>query len=197
GGTNLDAGYAIVCDNNNNIYLLGGFYGNLNLNPDGVQNHTSAGFEDGFVVKLQTNGTFVWGNVISDANNISSNGLAIDGNNNFYITGNFNGSPDFDPSTNTNIVTTLGGNDVYLAKYNQDGIFQWVYRAGSSNIERAWDVFYKNGALHITGYFAGTANFDVDGTGLFLTATGSRDIFVAKIRECFPTSSTDTHIACE
>ncbi len=197
GGTNLVAGNRIVCDNNNNIYMQGGFYGSANLNPDGVLNVTSGGAEDGFVVKLQPDGTFVWANLLSDANNISSNGLAIDENNNYYIAGNFNGAPDFDPSANTNIVTTLGENDVYLAKYNEDGVFQWVYRAGSADIERAWDVYYKSGALYITGYFAGTANFDVGGTGLFLTATGSRDIFVAKIRECFPTSSTDTQTACE
>jgi hypothetical protein len=197
GGIDLVSGNAIVCDNNNNAYLLGVFFGTVNLNPDGVQNATSAGFQDGFVVKLQPNGTFVWANVLSSANNISSNGIAIDENNNFYITGNFNGSTDFDPSGNTNIVNTLGGNDVYLAKYNQNGLFQWVYRAGSTNIERAWDVFYKSGALHITGYISGTANFNVGGTGLFLTATGSRDIFVAKIRECFPTTGTDTKSACE
>jgi hypothetical protein len=104
---------------------------------------------------------------------LSSNGIAKDSNGNIYVTGNFKGTGLFG-STNVN---SVGDNDVFLAKYNAEGLLQWVRTAGSSAGDFATDVSIDaNGNVFITGYYFGAINFG----GNVLTNSGSSDVFVVK-----------------
>ncbi|MBC8873188.1 MAG: VCBS repeat-containing protein, partial [Planctomycetes bacterium] len=52
--------------------------------------------------------------------------IALDAQNNFYITGNFQAGTDFDPSPGVVTPAVNGSQDAYVAKYNAQGELQWV-----------------------------------------------------------------------
>lgn len=49
----------------------------------------------------------------------------LDANGNLYVTGNFEGISDFDPSSGIKNLTSIGGVDIFFAKYNQYGNLIW------------------------------------------------------------------------
>src|SRR4029453_9449111 len=74
-------------------------------------------------------------------------------------------------------LTSAGGTDIFVTKFSTLGAPLWAKRVGgtSSDIGRALAVD-DSGAIVVTGYFKGTADFG----GGALTSAGSNAIFVAK-----------------
>ena len=62
GGANDIRVWDNAFDSNGNVYVVGDFVGTIDFDPDGtgVQNRTSAGQLDSFVLKLDSQGNFVW-----------------------------------------------------------------------------------------------------------------------------------------
>src|SRR4051794_30351016 len=50
-------------------------------------------------------------------------GLAIDAGGNRYVVGIFSGAVDFNPLTGEDTKTSLGGNDVFVTRFNSDGSY--------------------------------------------------------------------------
>ena len=88
-------------------------------------------------------------------------GLALDTNDNCYVTGWFDGTNNFGGVTLTN-QSTGGGSDIFVAKYNASGTLQWVQQAGQSagnvNYGRAVGAD-TNGNIYVTGGYQGPATF--------------------------------------
>src|ERR1039458_1527341 len=59
-------------------------------------------------------------------------GMCLDTNGNCYVTGWFDGTNDFGGVTLTNL--SVGGSDIFVAKYNSSGAPQWAQRGGGTNI---------------------------------------------------------------
>ena len=111
------------------------------------------------------------GGIDNDAQNV-----VVDSVGNAYITGAFRGTTDFGGTT----ITSGGHRDIYVAKLDPTGAFEWVKTYGStSNLaDRAFDIDIDSSSnVYITGYFQGTVNF---GSGN-ITAAGGSDIFVLKL----------------
>ncbi len=73
-------------------------------------------------------------------------------------------------------LTSAGGIDIFLAKFNANGIHQWSRRFGSTDDDEGIAVAagsFDN--VDVTGYFGGTVNFG----GPVLVSAGGPDIFVA------------------
>lgn len=102
-------------------------------------------------------------------------GLALDTNDNCYVTGFFDGTNDFGGVILTN--QSADGSDVFVAKYNSNAALQWVQRAGGTftNYGRAINVD-ANGNIYVTGGYQGPASFD----GVNLPATSGEQFFLAK-----------------
>ena len=83
-------------------------------------------------------------------------------------------------------ITSVGGSqDVFIAKYNTNGVLQWVVSAGGSNGESGNGITIDNtGNVIVTGQFSGTAQF---GSTSLTCATDpstllpSADIFTTKL----------------
>jgi hypothetical protein len=104
-----------------------------------------------------------------------SRGIATDAAGNCYVTGSFSGTATFG-STN---LTSAGGYDIFVARYDSTGQLVWVRQAGSASaeIEEGRGIALDSGGnVYVTGGFAGTANFG----GTNLTSSGGLDIFLAK-----------------
>lgn len=76
----------------------------------------------------------------------------------------------------TETLTSMGGNDILLIKYNSEGDVLWAQEAGSEDTEMPKSVFVdKNDNIYIAGGFSNTVTFgsesivSVDAMDMFLT----------------------------
>src|SRR5438046_5868124 len=72
---------------------------------------------------------FEWAIEAGSRWNDGGDAIALDQSGNCYVTGSFTGVANF---SGTNL-TSFGGTDMFLAKYNAVGALQWVHKAGGSD----------------------------------------------------------------
>lgn len=184
GGTSVvsSSGRAITGDNEGNIYFTGHFDGTIDLNPGmDVSNFTSKGCGDFFLVKLTGNAQYIWGFNIGGSQCDYVWDIGIDPTNNVYLTGYYGSTNvDFNPGAATNFMSSVGGYDIYLAKYDQNGSYVFSQTFGSFGDDIAFKVNVQPSGYSIAGSFSGKIDFD-NGPGEFnLTSAGGTDIFAAK-----------------
>jgi hypothetical protein len=186
GGTDTDEGISIAADSNGNVYTTGVFFGTVDFDPSvDTYNLTSAGNFDIFVSKLDSSGNFVWAKNMGGVNSDWSISIALDSSGNVYTTGDFSGTADFDPGTDTYNLTSAGGPDIFISQLDNNGNFVWAKSIGGACVENAVDIAIdSNDNIYTTGRFS-SANADFDpSVGTFLltsTSTWIDDIFVSKL----------------
>lgn len=90
--------------------------------------------------------------------------ICIDAAGNTYVYGTFAGTADFDPSGAATTAVALGtGSDLFIAKYNAAGAFQWVARGGvtssSDNSAGNFGSIKTDGTnVYVVGSLAVSAN---------------------------------------
>jgi hypothetical protein len=108
--------------------------------------------------------------------------LAVDASGAVYVTGTFTGSVDFDPGTGLRVLTSLGGNDVFVARYSATNALVWAVQLGGSGEEASRALTLDaSGDVVVAGWFEGTPDFDGGAGSATLISAGGRDGFVAKI----------------
>jgi hypothetical protein len=171
GGYAMDYGHDIGVDASRNSYVVGKFHGSAVF---GSITLTSHGGWDIFVAKLGTNGDWQW--VVSAGGMFQDEGLgiAVDDAGNSYITGIF-----YDVAYFGNItLPSVGGLDVFVAKLDTNGNWQWAIRTGGWVGEAGYGIAVDDdGFLYVTGHFMYRA--DIGNTTLY--SNGSADVFVAKL----------------
>ena len=171
-------------DNANNICLTGFFEDTKDFNPGalGVFNMTAIGDFDGFVLKLNTSGIFMWAKQFSGTGLVFSEDLAIDDDNNIYSIGSFTGTADFNPSLlGVHNITSAGNTDVYISKINGSGNFVWAKAISGVNIQtgESIEVDALNNVITI-GHFQGVTDFDPNPASTF-NLTAISDMFISKL----------------
>lgn len=138
GGLNGDYAHALACDGVSSVYTTGEIegYGNQIIFPGSAITLTCIGDNDVFLCKYDLNGTLLWAR--SAGGNYSDKGLGVtyDNTGNIYICGYFNDTATFGTTT----IISNGGEDIFIAKYNSTGTFQWVKHAGSPGRDEAKSI---------------------------------------------------------
>lgn len=163
------------------IIASGVYQGTADFDPNsGVFNLTFVGWIDAYVLRLDTNGDFVWAKSFGGQNGELVRTLEIDESENIYFGGVFENSGDFDPGTGVFTLTSQGGFDTYFVKIDANGDFVW---AKSYDADQCGTIALDNlGNAYLTGGFENTCNFDVGGTNTSLTANSIFDDgFVLKL----------------
>lgn len=174
-----DLGSDIAVDADGNVYLTGYFRVTVDFDPGPAEAILSPMSErDVFVAKYDTDGNYLWAMNHAYGGNVERYpALGLDPQGNVLVTGEFFGSPDFDPGPGTGIITSNGNQDIFLAKYTADGDFLWARGMGGAEYDRGMDVTADSeGNIYVTGMFRGT----MSGSGTSLTANGGWDSFLAK-----------------
>jgi len=107
--------------------------------------------------------------------------IACDASGNCYIAGYFGSVVDFDPSPATAALT--GGNkDIFIAKYNSLGQYQWAKRLASTSTDQATKILIDATGVYLCGYTSSNSSMDFDPSALTFTlqAYGGLDGFIAK-----------------
>jgi len=171
GGKEADVANGIAVDNSGNVIVTGYFsssakFGSITRNTNGQG--------DIFVAKLSPEGAWTW--VISVGEKDFDEGKAVvtDASGNIYVTGYFSDKPWFGSTR----LTSAGRDDVFVAKLNAAGQWQWAVRGGSSQFDVGNGIdLDANGNIYITGGFEGNATFGSKS----VSSSGGDDIFIAKL----------------
>jgi len=183
GSTNNDRGRFIVTDEAGNIYSTGYFEGTVDFDPgEGISNLTSAGAADIYIQKMDAMGNLLWAKRMGSTNDDLGMSIALDPSGNVYTTGRFQGTVDFNPSSSTSNITSVGGMDIFIQKLNASGNFLWAKRCGSTSEDYGQFISVDaNGNVYTTGGFSGTVDFDPGNGTASLSSAGIEDIFIQKL----------------
>jgi hypothetical protein len=193
-GTDVDALYGLAVDAGQNVYVTGSFKGTADLNPDTATNNvTSAGAEDIYIAKLNSNGSFAWVKTIGGTGVDIPTCLSLGTGGVVYVSGYFESTVDFDPSAATSSKTSFGGKDGFVVSLNGLGNFNWVKQVGGPTDDQTYSVIGNTGNqnIYFTGGFTGTANFNSPSTAN-LTSGGAADAYVERITYMCTGSTTAT-----
>ncbi|MEM7371997.1 MAG: SBBP repeat-containing protein [Bacteroidota bacterium] len=173
GNTEDNRGFGITADAAGNSYITGVFSGTLTF---GTTSLTSAGSADIFIAKMNPAGQFLWAIRAGGSSGDSGGDLTVDAMGNPYISGNFGGTATFgDPGNPDTTLTSTGNNDMFVAKMNPSGQFQWVRQAGGMFNEAASGISLDaDGNCNITGWFEEKTSLG----GTPLISTGLVDMFL-------------------
>ena len=117
--------------------------------------------------------SWLWSSHVSGIEDVESEAIAVDSLNNVYVLIELYASVDIEGNNKT----SYGDKDVLLAKFDENGIYQWSKVAGNINVDDPKGLFVdKGGNSYLTGSFEGDAKFDNDS----ITAYSSKDAFLAK-----------------
>ena len=171
GGLYYDEGYGVAAHADGSVTVTGWFYGTADF--DGIS-LTSEGSSDVFVARYDATGNVLWAKRAGGGGTDDCGlGLAAHADGSVTVTGRFFGTADFDGIT----FSSVGGRDIFLARYDALGNVLWAKRAGGTNNDEGRGVAsHADGSVTVTGRFSGTADFD----GITLTSVGFSDAFVAR-----------------
>jgi hypothetical protein len=240
--------YELLIDSADDIYLGGFFFNTVDFNPGtGVANLTaqmlSSITNDGFVLKLDSDGLYVWAKDIGSTGNDYVNALDLDSNEDLIISGTFTdevtfipgitlnstdngalyiakmlsdgtitwvkafgGSPkgisvgednsifvcgnlmqeeDADPGLLVYPLNTVGGDDIFISRYDQFGNFSWAHTTGGLGLDRPLKLFKTpNDELYISGIFDETTDLNPSADTASFQSNGGYDIFIIKLGLC-------------
>ncbi|MDO9577999.1 MAG: SBBP repeat-containing protein [Candidatus Cloacimonadales bacterium] len=173
GSTSGEYSCGITIGSAGSSYVTGFFNGTATF---GAYSLTTSGNTDIFVAKIDSNGDWQWAVQAGGYWGDISRAISTDAAGNSYLTGSFNTSATFGSFS----LTSFGGTDIFVAKIDANGDWQWVAQAGNYNY--ADEVGYgiitdMDGNSYVTGMFCYFGNF---GSNL-ITGSGDNDVFVAKI----------------
>ncbi len=138
---------------------------------------------NGFISKLDASGNFIWVEQIKGTTSSSMKSIVTDGIGNFYCTGIFEGTCDFDPGAGTYNMTVGTFKDQFILKLDASGNFLWAKQIGgglgivdpsSIGIDASNNIF-------TAGSFNTTADFDPGAPVYNLVAGPSFDEYVLKL----------------
>lgn len=177
-------GKCMTVDAEGNVYTAGVFGSTSDFdNSLAVNNLTSNGATDIFLVKTNPQGNFLWAKNFGGLGDDIPSEIVLDETGNIYITGTFTGTADFDPDAGVTNLVSAGMEDVFVVKVNPSGQLDWAKSIGGTDIDEgnSIDIDDFDGAVFVFGSFRSTVDFDPGAGVQNATSNGSSDIFMLKL----------------
>ena len=168
-----------VIDQDGFIYATGSFSGIAYIGSDSL---LSAGNSDVFLVKMDPNGEVEWakragGHSADEGKRVVVTQSAV------YVVGNFRDFANFSNPYNygENQISSLGGNDFFIAKYHKNGTFLWAKRGGGISDDTGNGLSVSGNQLIVTGGYQYFADFNTPPLlgNKEIESNGGYDCFVA------------------
>lgn len=179
GGGNLDQVNNLAVDKDGNVILGISFTSSsIDCNPGaGTFIINSNGGEDALVVKLDTDGNFVWARSVGGNSTDRGHVITTDKDGNVIFVGSFSSSS---VNISGNTLANKGSYDGFVVKYASNGNVLWSAGFGSSAMDEIKSVKTdSNGAIAIMGYYGASINLNPRGTAKTFTAS-AETYFLAK-----------------
>lgn len=171
-------------DSQDNLVSAGIYISSVDFDPnDGITGNTAIG-NDGFVQKLDGNGTLEWVKWFGGNSSFGINDVALDNSDNIYVWAYFIGTVDVDPGDGvTNLTSTGNFNNCLLIKLSSAGDFVWASHFTNTNNSLPNKLFIDpvSGDVLASGIFMGTTDFDPSANTINETSGGSWDGFMVRL----------------
>ncbi len=178
GGVGSEDIHAIVTDKFGNIIGSGGTF-SFNLNTSlGCHQNTKGNGMDGYIIKLDSNGTRIFSTYFGANAQDDAYGLATDNNANIYVSG-LTASSDFSTTLGAYQLQVNGLADTYLARFTPTGSLTYCTLLGGSDYDFINKMTYHNGHLYLIGYTSST-DFPMIGGSVYNTLLGAANILLIK-----------------
>jgi hypothetical protein len=181
GESGSEGGSEVRVDRQGNVYVTGGFENSTSFTSTtgGPINVNSNGSHDYYLAKYTNQGGLAWVRTGGGTGIDAGVGLEIDNFDNPCVGGYFNGSATFGSGSNTVVLNSAGSSDMFVAKYDGSGTFQWARRAGGSGLDDIYDMAVKkSGDLLVVGHLNTSASIGSSN----ITPKGQQDFLIAEIR---------------
>jgi len=172
-----------LTDSSENIYLHGLILGEADMDPGEGSHILSANKGRSFVLKLDSEGNFIWVKQF-DAD---INDMVLDESGKLHITGDFRGEVDFDPGEGSHLLS-VENEGLFFLSLEPSGSF---LEAGFLENATAGQIrLDASGAIYVSGTFDGVVDFDPGvsfnsissnyGSNYILKLTANRDFLWVK-----------------
>jgi hypothetical protein len=180
GGDEDDIGFGVaVTEDGGSVYLAGGFENTATFGTATAL--TSAGLDDAFVARYEAGGAFEWARRGGGTQRDVAFAVAVDEEENAYLTGSFEGEASFGPPA----LTSAGLDDLFVVKYNATSTALWSRQIGGTGIDRGTGLGVYScctgslSVVYVTGSFEDTITVGMDA----LASAGASDVLVASLEE--------------
>jgi gliding motility-associated-like protein len=172
-------GHSVVVDSDGNVYTYGKFADPVDFDPGpGVSILSTTAT---FIQKLDPDGNFIWAKELPVWSGHTDKCLAIDAQNNLYMTGGFEGTVDVDPGAGVFNLTPVDQMDVFILKLDSDGNFIWAKSFGGTAWDRGASIAVDaNQNVYTCGFYTYVVDFD-PGPGVFDLTETNNGKFVQKL----------------
>lgn len=171
GDAAAQAGKGVAVDAQGNVIITGNIAGKVDFGG-GVL--TSAGATDVLLLELDSTGAHVFSKLFGNVAAQTASRVALDAVGNRIITGSAAGKVDFGGG----LLTSAGGNDIFVAKLTSGGMHLWSKLYGGATDQDPRDLAVDpSGAVLVAGDFTGTVDFG----GGALASAGVTDGFIVKL----------------
>lgn len=196
GGSNVDVAYAVYALKNGIVYISGDTFSTSNVASPGAHQTTyGGGVDDAILAKFDANGTLIWATYYGGTMHDISQGVVVDTNGDVIMTGHTE-------SANTaNVIATASAYqnfyalnyDVFIVKFNTNGVRQWGTYYGDSGVDEAWAIACDaSNNIYVTGIT--NSNFGISTTGSHQSTPGGNvDAFIAKFNPAGTTLTWGTY----
>ncbi|MBO7570811.1 MAG: T9SS type B sorting domain-containing protein [Bacteroidales bacterium] len=173
GSSAVEQANSIAVDADGNVYVVGLSSDNTSFEGN---RFPSLGAKDGFLLKLDTDGNYVYVKIMGCYQNDNAYDVAVDGNNNVIVTGHFNYA--LQVSSTSLFQNARGGDDSYLIKFDTEGNMVWAKTYASAGNDYGRRVACDNaGNIYLAGEFKGSMSME----GNNLQSANDLGVYLAKL----------------
>jgi hypothetical protein len=175
------------------VYSTGRLYGSADFDPGTLksQKYTLSSSSNsngaGYVSALTPSGNFLWAKStqsVADGGGMVVDDLVLDAASNIYISGDFSGAVDFDPSAGT--ATLNATNNSYITfvwKLNANGGYEWAGAMGTQGDHYGYAIDVDaSGNIYTAGRWSGSGDFD-PGAGTYNLTSSAYDGYLIKLTQ--------------
>jgi hypothetical protein len=197
GGISNEFAVSMAIDVNGAAILGGYFASTTTFNSFPNVAVTSAGLDDAFVVKFNSDGEHAWTKTIGSTGYDRTAAVTSDAQGNVYATGIFQGTVDLNPNAGVDNYTSAL-EDCFVIKLSPTGDFINAAVMGGEGSDYSYGIATDAiGGIYTGGSFTQTVDFDPSNEANQLTSIGGFDAFLCKWSQCVPIAVTDVQSACD
>lgn len=195
GGSAYDEVNSLVIDGANSIWICGRTQSTSGIASTGSHQATSAGADDGFVVKLNASGIRQFGTYYGGAGSDNCKSIKLDVLGSVYVVGQTTSSSSI-ATSGSHQSTYLSSNDVFLTKFNGSGVRQWAtYYGGTGNDYNPTVETDSNDVVYISGSTTSSSNIATKGS--FLSTLSGNNAFLVKFDPSGIYKTTQSNTVCK
>lgn len=180
--------YDITFDPSGYIYTSGYFKNGVDFNTDSGVEIITPENPSTFIHKLDLDGNFIWVKTfdIDGYDGYNQNlALALDAESNVYSLGVFSGTQDFNPSSDSLLLSSIGPYDNnYILKLDSLGEFIWAKSFGGTGLNATSDlVIDSSNDLYISGTFSDSIDVDPGESSCTIFSDTLTQAYVLKLND--------------